>query len=629
MTLTTLGLIAPLIATVLILSLRRWPAAIALIGVAVAGVVATVNVIRVEDGAYISGSFSGLPDHPLWIEITPLTAALALTVAVTGCLVLVYAVGYMAEYSDQVRFYAEMTFFIGAMQLLVLAGDWILFLATWELIALASYLLIGFEFSDRSAGSSGTRAFLTTRVSDLCLYLGIFLLISEAGSIRIADGISVGGDSASIAALLLLVGAMGKAAQVPFQRWLEEAMAGPTPVSALLHSATLVAAGVILLVRAFPLFSPNVLIVVGLVGGVTTVVTGLIALQEGDLKRMLAASTSSQLALMLIAIGAGSWAAAVVHLVAHAAMKSALFLGAGIFQHARESTAFDDLRGIGQGQRKAFAGFTVAGLALAGVPPLVGFWSKEAIVSVSMEADDAWLFASAALVGTALTGAYIGRGLRLLWFGESEHETPSGLPWMLAALAVTSGATVVLAAGVFPFESYLDAHIPIHITTVVLSILATGLGLGGGWLVAASERSAVLNPIATVRASLTGIQQPLVIAPALRLAASCDRVDTWLHHRVESVGSAGLLLSHMTQRVDDRDHSGVEAMGRGAMSTGWLTRHTDDDGIDRFIAWMVADVRKLGGRAREIQTGLISRELAYTVAAVVVLVAILVGSSWT
>ncbi|MEZ4570226.1 MAG: proton-conducting transporter membrane subunit [Thermomicrobiales bacterium] len=629
MTLTTLGLIAPLIAAALILSLRRWPAAIALLGVAIAGVVAAVNVARVDDGSSISGSFGGLPGHPLWIDVTPLTAALALTVVTTGFLVLVYAVGYMAEYRDHVRFYSQMTFFIGAMQLLVLAGDWILFVATWELIALASYLLIAFEFSDRSAGWAGTRAFLTTRVSDLGLYLGVILLINEAGSIRIPAGVEAGGDNASIAALLLLVGAMGKAAQVPFQRWLEEAMAGPTPVSALLHSATLVAAGVILLVRAFPLFSPNVLIVIGLVGGVTTVVTGLIALQEGDLKRMLAASTSSQLALMLVAIGAGSWAAAIVHLVAHAAMKSALFLGAGIFQHARESTAFDDLRGIGRGQRKAFAGFAVAGLALAGVPPLVGFWSKEAIVTVSIEAGHAWLFASAALAGTALTGAYIGRGLRLLWFGESEHESPAGLSWMLAGLAATSGATVVLAAGVRPFESYLDAHIPIHVATVVLSVLATGLGLAGGWLVATEERRSVLEPIDAVRARLTGLQQPLVIEPALRLAASCDRVDTWLQRRVEAVGSASLYLSGLVQRVDDRDHAGVEATGRAAMSTGWLTRRTDDDGIDRFIAWMVADVRKLGGRAREIQTGLISRELAYSAAAVAVLVAILLGAGWS
>ncbi|HSH26381.1 MAG TPA: proton-conducting transporter membrane subunit, partial [Wenzhouxiangella sp.] len=319
----------------------------------------------------------GLPNLPLRLTVEPLTALLSVLVAAVGTLVLLYAVGYMQREPGRVRFFALMSAFVAAMQTLVLAGDWLLLLAAWELIGLCSYLLIGFWFQRPEAAGAASRAFLYTRTADLGLYLAVFVIIGRSGSSEIATSLGAGGSA--ILGAGLLVAAMGKSAQVPLQDWLMRAMAGPTPVSALLHSATLVAAGAILLIRAAPLLSHETLLAVGIVGGITTVITGLIALAERDLKRALAASTASQYGLMLVAVGAGVPVAALLHLIAHAAIKSSLFLGAGVFQHARGGTAFARLEGVGRARPRMFFGFVVAALALVGVPPLSGFFTKDAI----------------------------------------------------------------------------------------------------------------------------------------------------------------------------------------------------------------------------------------------------------
>ncbi|HEU5431992.1 MAG TPA: proton-conducting transporter membrane subunit, partial [Thermomicrobiales bacterium] len=455
----------PLAATAAILLVRRWCGAIAIVGAAVSLVAAGFALADVARGIESATIVPGLPGMPLRLTADPLGALLALTVAVVSFLIFTYAAGAMAGDPGQTRFFAGMAFFAAAMQTLVLAGDWLLFLAAWELIGFASYLLIGFWFARPGVGGAATRAFTTTRAADLGLYLGVFILTAAAGTTAIAASRQVGGAAAAVAGLALLVAAIGKSAQVPLQGWLQDAMVGPTSVSALLHSATLVVAGVVLLSRADPLLTPDVRFAIGVVGGVTAVVAGLSAVAQRDVKRLLAASTSSQIGLMLLALGAGSVAAAVVHLVANAAMKSALFLGVGVFQHDRDSTAFAALAGVGRERRGVFAAVVVAGLALAGIPPLAGFWSKDAVIAAALDAPTALALAPLALAGALLTGIYVARMLRLLWGdasdgGREPEAATAELIAMGTGLAGLTALAAILGLALEPIGRLLGVDIP-------------------------------------------------------------------------------------------------------------------------------------------------------------------------
>ncbi len=601
MIVAALPALAPFAAMGLILALRRYPEALAVLGAVVGAVAAIVTLTHVAAGACYTATLPGLPGLPLRLAVDPLAAVLQVTVAVVVLLVFVYAVGYMRRYGDHARFFAEMSFFAAAMQTLVLAGDWVLFLATYELISLASYLLIGFDYERPEVPAAATRAFLITRGADLGLYLGIFILATHAGTTAIAETLRVGGQAAMVASLLLLVAAMGKAAQSPFHGWLQDAMRGPTPVSALLHAATLVIAGVILLMRALPLFPPGVVLLVGAVGGVTALVTGLMALAQGDLKRLLAASTSSQLGFMFLALGAGSLIAALVHLVAHAAMKSALFLGAGIWQEGYDSTAFADLRGAGRAHRATYAFFAAAGLALAGIPPLAGFWSKDAVVAATFAVPSSGLLGALALVGTLLTGGYVGRALRLLWRGDAEHRAIAGLGWMIAGLAALAALAATLGAATHPIADLLHRVLPEDTVSIWLDVLAAVAGVLAGGLAPLAHLFGLVGPARDWAATgfrLGGGFDALVGRPALTVARLSDQVDGWVHGTVVlGVGRAGLAVARAARALDER-------------------------GIDGAISALVAGVRGLGGRARRLQTGLISRELVFTVGGVALVVAV-------
>ncbi|HZY64288.1 MAG: NADH-quinone oxidoreductase subunit L [Actinomycetota bacterium] len=588
MTFVALSILGPLAAMAAILLVRRAAPTLALIGVGAGLIGAVVMLIRVAGGARYAATLPGLPEYPLRLTATPLTAALAAIVAVVGALVMLYAVGYMEEEGGKVRFFAQMSFFVAAMETLVLAGDWVLLLAAWEMIGLASYMLIGFWYEREGVGEAATRAFLYTRTADLGLYVGIFVLVSRAGTTEIPRTLEVGGTTALAASLLVLLAAAGKSAQTPLQGWLQDAMVGPTPVSALLHSATLVAAGAILLIRAFPLFPPGALLVVGILGGVTAVVAGLTAVADRDLKRLLAASTSSQYGFMLLALGAGSPVAALAHLTAHAAMKSSLFLGSGIFQHARGSTDFSKLAGIGRERPVVFAGFVVAGLALAGVPPLAGFWSKDAVIAATYESPYAWLLFPLALIGTALTGIYVAQALRLLWKGEKQDEPVAGMTWMGAGLV----GLVVLAAGVGftlePLAHLVGGEIPKHtLTMVVGTVIALG-GLALGWFVPAGSLLGPLRGPAEKGFRVGGGFKQFVARPALAVAQATDSFDDGIHRGVLGVGGLGLALAR-------------------------ASRLTDEKGIDGLIFALVRGIRNLGRRARRLQTGLVHKELLLAV----------------
>lgn len=608
MTVAALTVLGPLAAAVLVLALRRrpasLPAALALLGAGVGMAAALVTLVRVAGGARLSAELPGLPELPLRLVVDPLSAVLVAVVAVVSTLVLVYAVGYMGGETGLPRFFAGTSFFVAAMQTLVLAGDWILLLAAWELIGFSSYLLIGFHLERPAAASGATRAFLYTRSADLGLYAAIFVLVVAAGTSEIPETLRVGGPAALVAGLLLLVAAAGKSAQTPLQGWLQGAMVGPTPVSALLHSATLVAAGAILMIRAYPLLPQEALLVVGLLGGITSVVTGTIAVAQGepqgDLKRLLASSTSSQYGLMLLAVGAGAPVAAAAHLVTHAAMKSSLFLGAGVFQHARGTTGFSGLRGVGRQHRRVFLGFAVAGLALAGIPPLAGFFSKEAVVAASFESPYAFLFAPLALAGTLLTGAYVARALRLLWRGEtggvSEEEPVAGAAWMGAGLASLVALAATLGFAVGPLGGLLGAELPgfgFAALLGVASVLGLAAAVGGllaGWFVPAGRL-------------LGGALGPA--KAGFKVAGGFDGLVAW---------PTTLALARASARFDDGVvHAAVRAVGRGGLAVADWTKLADERGIDGLIRALVRGTRKLGGRARELQSGLVHRELLLAV----------------
>ncbi|BBP03223.1 hypothetical protein TPL01_06480 [Sulfuriferula plumbiphila] len=601
MSFLALVVLAPLAAAALIPLVRRAPAAFALAGAGI-GLVASLWLLAdAFDGVHHTLILPGLPDMPLRLISEPLNALLSVMVAVVGAFVLVYAVGYMKEDPDKPRFFATLSFFIAAMQTLVLAGDWVLLLAAWELIGLSSYLLIGFWYQRPGVWAAATRAFLYTRTADLGLYTAVFILIAATGSSEIAAALHTGGAAAFAAGLLLLVAAMGKSAQTPLHDWLLGAMAGPTPVSALLHSATLVAAGAILLIRTSPLLPSDALLAVGLVGGVTTVVTGLIALGEKDLKRLLAASTSSQYGLMLVAVGAGVPLAALLHLIAHAAIKSSLFLGAGVFQHSRESTRLTDLHGAGHDRPRIFAGFALAALALAGIPPLSGFFSKDAVIAAALSSEHAALLGSLALAGTLLTGAYMARALRILWRGERQKRPVAGLAWMGAGLAGLASLAVILGRAFPSIEGVLVSHLPESTVAQIAGLGAALTGLVLGWF-AGGQR--LLGPL------LTWAQQGFAIAGGM---------DAW-------VVRPALALAQACEQLESRLYRAILAMGRLGLAIGRVVRKSDERGVDGLIFALVRGSLALGAQVRTLQSGLIHRELAMSVVGAALILAALMAS---
>jgi NADH-quinone oxidoreductase subunit L len=588
MNLIGLAILAPLSMMVLILILRRIPAVLALLGITVGLFASSKLLSEAFSGLSSKLILPGLPDMPLLLVATPLTALLSTMVAVISSMVLIYAVGYMKHDKEKNRFFATMLLFISAMQTLVLAGDWVLLLSAWELIGLSSYLLIGFWYQREGVKSAATRAFIYTRSADLGLYIAAFILIGNSGSSDIATTLSASGNTAIVAGLLLLVAAMGKSAQTPFHDWLQRAMAGPTPVSALLHSATLVAAGAILLIRTAPMLPTETLLVIGIVGGVTTVITGLIALGERDLKRMLAASTSSQYGLMLLAVGAGIPIAALLHLIAHAAIKSSLFLGAGIFQHGRKSTTLTDLQGVGRDRPGIFVGFALAALALAGIPPLSGFFSKDAIIAATLASPNAMLLGTFALVGTLLTGAYMARALHTLWRGEKQIGEIAGLRWMSIGLAVLVTLAVILGFGFTSIESLLNNHLDETSLAQILGLTAALSGLALGWFIPAKHLLGPLQPWAQKGFEISGGFDAWMVKPAFAIARGCQHLEKILY-------------------------SSVLAIGRYGIKIGQAARFSDERGIDKMIYSLVNNTIELGNRARRLQSGLIHREMAITV----------------
>ena len=385
------------------------------------------------------------------LAATPLTWFVAVVVAGVALGVGMYSLGYMAGRAGRARFFAELGMFVGAMLTLVLSTSLALLFAAWELVGLASFLLIGFDHEAPGVGAAAAKAFLMTRIGDVGLLLGWLLALSTTGTTDIdALVASVGSgripaETVTLMALLMLAGAIGKSAQLPLSAWLPDAMVGPTPVSALLHSATMVAAGVFLVLRLHPVFSaaPLALSALFWIGAVTAVAAGLIATAEADLKRVLAWSTCSQLGEMMIALGLGGLRAAALHLAAHAAFKSTLFLAAGVVQERAGTRLLLRLGGLARLLPLAGGAFLIAALALAGVPPLSGYWSEEAVLAVASRSGQGAGVLVVLLV--LLGGIYVGRAGSATFLGERRGPlAPCGPEW---TMRIGMGALAIAAAG--------------------------------------------------------------------------------------------------------------------------------------------------------------------------------------
>jgi NADH-quinone oxidoreductase subunit L len=385
----------------------------------------------------------------------PLSAAMATMITGVGFLIHWYSTGYMREDPRYPRFFAYMNLFVFSMLTLVLADNLLLLFVGWELVGLCSYLLIGFWFDKPAAASAAKKAFITTRIGDVGFMIGIFYLFAKAGSLDIADIHRAAGTlpegTVTIAALLLFAGAVGKSAQIPLYVWLPDAMEGPTPVSALIHAATMVTAGVYLVVRMNPLYPPDstqAAVVAG-IGVATALYAGILAMAEEDIKRVLAYSTVSQLGFMFLAAGVGAYGAAIFHLMTHAFFKALLFLAAGSVMHGLAGeTALDRMGGLRKVMPWTFAVTFVGWAAITGVLPFAGFFSKGAIVGSTYGAGRMTLFVIAA-AAAALTAFYMSRLLFLAFFGaprwsEGTHPHESApsmvLPMLiLAVLAIVGG----------------------------------------------------------------------------------------------------------------------------------------------------------------------------------------------
>jgi NADH-quinone oxidoreductase subunit L len=390
------------------------------------------------------------------LQIDQLSICFVLLITGVGSLIHIYSVAYMAEDSDRRRFFAYLNLFLAAMLLLVVADNFVGLYAGWEGVGLASYLLIGFWYFKPTAATAAKKAFVMNRVGDAGLALAIFVIFANFGTLAYSGvfGQAAGASHTALTwiGLLLLSGACAKSAQVPLQAWLGDAMEGPTPVSALIHAATMVTAGVYLIVRCNPLYSlsPDARLGVIIVGAVTLMFGAIIGCAKDDIKRALAASTMSQIGYMVLAAGLGpaGYAFAILHLLTHGFFKAGLFLGSGAVIHAMHDE--QDMRHYG-GLRSAlpvtFATFGLGYLAIIGVPPFAGFFSKDAIIEAALGAGGAggWILGGTALLGAGITAFYMTRVMLLTFFGQKRwapdahpHEAPALMTWPMILLAVGS-----------------------------------------------------------------------------------------------------------------------------------------------------------------------------------------------
>jgi NADH-quinone oxidoreductase subunit L len=550
---------------------NRGPAAA--LGIAGAGASLAVTL------ALLLFAHQPLDVHRPWVSLGGLDITLsfsagvtALSIAVAVCVVAlfvqIYSVAYLHDDPRYAPYAAQVSLFTGAMLLVVTSGDLIALLVGWEVMGACSYLLIGHDRRLPEAPAAAVKAFLVTRVGDVGFLLGIALLIVPAGTSRISVVLAHHYTTPTLTAalLLLLAGVAGKSAQFPLHTWLPDAMAGPTPISALIHAATMVAAGVYVVFRMYPLYaqSPAALAVLGVIAAITILLGALSAMAQDDMKRVLAWSTVSQIGYMTGALAVGSPAAALFHLLTHAAFKALLFLAAGAVIHTVGTNYLSRMGGLRTHLPLTFWSFVVGLGALAGLPPLAGFWSKENVLTAAAHATDgggpapvwvAWVVWLAALLAVGVTAWYATRLLLCAFFGVSRehgpdgpdweigfddarytrppvpHDPPGAMRWPIVLLAIPA-ALLGLAAYAPGFRTALELEDP-HLTVAVLLpllLLAAGAGTAWWlwWAVPGADPAMALGRVRPLLAAgfrLDAVQNTLVVRPVRALAGLVTAAD--------------------------------------------------------------------------------------------------------
>ena len=643
----------PLAASLVILSLsnarRKSAAALALIGQVVALALSifaflptlqTLGFRSVHDFTWFTFGENALRIG--WV-LDPLAAVMLAMIALVGLCIFVFSIGYMAEDKNFTRFFAYLSFFSGAMLGLVIANSLLLLFVFWELVGLASYLLIGFWIERTSAAAAAKKAFITTRIGDMGFFAGMLWLYGRSGTLLFYDhgngclesaGLALLGASATCVALLIFCGAVGKSGQFPLHVWLPDAMEGPTPVSALIHAATMVAAGVFLVARVYPLFSfgaingvtPSLTVVVW-IGVTTALMAALIALAQADIKRILAYSTVSQLGLMMVSLGVGGVAAGMMHLLAHGFFKALLFLGAGSVIHGCHHE--QDVRKMGGLRRLmpvTFLTYAIGMMALSGVPFFFsGGWTKEEILHATAHWPPSQVPHFLLLAGVVLTALYMTRQIIYVFFGnrraasEHAHESPRVMTTPLIVLAMCTIVFSVVLTPAWPWlHGYLMGETPIFNIarliqpTLFLSLLLVSVGIALGiWVYrkAGALATGRVRPIGGQDQHRPAETDPLEYAQpelfrflknkmwidelydrtVIAFAGFCARLSDWMDRYfweglVRAVAGLGQLFAVFTTNVDERGiNAGVDETTSGTRGLGRLISSAHSGQIQTYL----------------------------------------------
>ncbi|MFC9187937.1 NADH-quinone oxidoreductase subunit L [Streptomyces cyaneofuscatus] len=652
MTTTTLAALVPLLpflGAVAGLALGRtapgFVRPLAILPTLTAAVVAVIVAVRQGGGRAIDAATQLTPTGSVPIDLAlhldGFAVLVAVLVTVVATCVQLYSTAYLRHDARYPSYAALVSLFTSAMLLVVYAGDLMVLLVGWEIMGICSYFLVGHYWETPEARAASLKAFLVTKLGDVPFLIGLFALAADTGSFRITKilaAVTNGGlDHPTLIALLLLAGVAGKSAQFPLHTWLPDAMAGPTPVSALIHAATMVAAGIYFVARLLPVFAASgaALVVLAVMAAVTMIGSGLAALAQDDIKRVLAYSTIGQLGYMSGALAVGDRGAAVFHLISHGAFKAVLFLAAGVVIHAAGTNSLAALSRMGGLARRipdAYWTMTVALLALAAIPPFAGFFSKEAVLVAAEHtamgdrtvapAAAGWTILVAGLLAAALTAAYATR-LWLLAFKGRGAEVPdhgrqplamTSVLWVLAVPTIAFGLT----AGVI--GDWFDGHaLTPSLTTAVLS---TGVGLVGGLVTYGAWRHttalAARTPIGAVAAH-PGAEPALVEAEAM---TSHTAAYGTIADAADPADPGRLLLGPLHRHAVTGFHLDAlytAVFVRPVQQAARLVRFLDRTVVDTYVDGSGAATRLLGTAVRRAQTGNVQTYLSVLLAGSLVL----------
>jgi NADH-quinone oxidoreductase subunit L len=583
------AVLAPFVAAVIGMLFGRrvpfGPGGVAVLGTGVAAVLAWLlvpQVLATPQAVWESGSLltpTGTVPIVLGVRVDGLSATVAVMVGTVALAIQVYSIGYMRGDRRYSSFAALVSLFTAAMLTVVLSADLLVTYVGWEVMGICSYFLIGHYWEEPANSAAAVKSFLMTRFGDVGFLFGIFVLGTAAGSFRVSDVLaaapSMSPGTLLAGTLLLTLGIVGKSAQFPLHSWLPDAMAGPAPVSALIHAATMVAAGAYVVARLYPVFeaAPVTLDVIAVLAVISMLGSALAALAVDDLKRVLAYSTISQLSVMFAGLAVGSSTAAIGHLLSHAAFKALLFLCAGAVIHAVASNLMSDMGGLRRGMPLTFTTMTVGFAALAGVPPTSGFFTKDAIVAAAMHRAGVIgvLVSIGLLLTVALTAAYATRAWLRTFLGPQRsslhvHEAPPVMTVPLVALAIPVLLLGIVAAAGF---DELRPESVGALLSVVLTIVGAALAYGGWRLDSAREPANALGRARPALASTFGT-----------------------HELYERTVARGMLrLARGTVGVDDRVVGRtVTGTGQSARALGGLLRLTQNGNPQFYVTGLLAAV---------------------------------------